>query len=43
MNLLLFYGQMTATTRARIEAAISAVSDPCRYWIQSGCDRHRAP
>ena len=28
MNLLLFYGQMTATTRTRIEAAIAAVPIP---------------
>lgn len=28
MNLLLFYGQMTAATRAKIEAAISAVTIP---------------
>ena len=28
MNLLLFYGQMTPATRAKIEAAISAVPIP---------------
>lgn len=28
MNLILFYGQMTATTRTRIEAAINAVAIP---------------